>query len=36
MSKQINYLPLNKEKIDTYTLNALKKINKTRLENMIF
>ena len=34
MSKQINYLPLNKEKIDTYTLNALKKINKTRLENM--
>tara|TARA_B100000902_G_C27286393_1_gene904664 strand:+ start:1220 stop:1498 length:279 start_codon:yes stop_codon:yes gene_type:complete len=34
MSKHINDLPLNKEKPDNYTLNALKKINKTRIENL--
>ncbi len=33
MSKHINDLPLNKEKLDNHTLNAFKKIQETRMNN---
>ena len=33
MSKHINDLPLNKEKLDNHTLNAFKKIQETRMDN---
>lgn len=35
MNKQINYLPMNNKKLDNFTLNAFKKIQKTKKENLI-
>ena len=34
MSKHIIDLPLNKEKLDNYTLNAFKKIHKAKTESL--